>query len=74
VATQAVRQAVAAVFHYGNYVRLEGAVLGWNAASCRVLTKAGFTREATHRQQGFKDGQVCDIVLYAILRCEVADA
>lgn len=68
VATRAVRLAVDAVFYYSNMVRLEGAVLGWNQASCRVLEKAGFTREALHRNKGFKDGQVCDIVLFAILR------
>jgi len=49
-------------------VRLLAGVLDWNAASCRVLEKAGYTLESRQRKQGFKDGTVCGIVLYAMLR------
>lgn len=39
-----------------------------NAASARVLEKAGFEREGTLRQSAIKDGRVLDQCMYAILR------
>jgi RimJ/RimL family protein N-acetyltransferase len=51
-----------------DFVRLQATVLGWNPASCRVLEKAGYEPEARLRRQGFKDGEVTDIWMYARLR------
>ena len=42
----------------------------WNAASMRVLEKAGYEMEARMRDSAIKDGQVIDQLLYAILRSE----
>jgi len=39
-----------------------------NAASARVLEKAGYALEGRMRQSAIKDGQVCDQLLYAIVR------
>jgi RimJ/RimL family protein N-acetyltransferase len=39
-----------------------------NAASARVLEKAGYVREGTLRQSVIKDGRVQDQFLYAMLR------
>jgi [ribosomal protein S5]-alanine N-acetyltransferase len=39
-----------------------------NAASARVLEKAGFEREGTLRQSAIKDGRVLDQRMYAIVR------
>ncbi len=39
-----------------------------NAASARVLEKAGYTLEGTLRQSVIKDGQVLDQWMYAIVR------
>jgi RimJ/RimL family protein N-acetyltransferase len=39
-----------------------------NTASCRVLEKAGFTREALMRRAVIKDGQVLDQFMYAKVR------
>jgi ribosomal-protein-alanine N-acetyltransferase len=39
-----------------------------NAASARVLEKAGYTREGTLRQSAIKDGQILDQWMYAIVR------
>jgi RimJ/RimL family protein N-acetyltransferase len=36
--------------------------------SCRVLEKAGYQLEARLKRQAFKDGQVCDQWMYALLR------
>jgi RimJ/RimL family protein N-acetyltransferase len=37
----------------------------WNAASCRVLEKAGYVFEGRLRRSAIKDGQVIDQLLYA---------
>ena len=39
-----------------------------NAASCRVLEKAGFTREGLMRRAVIKDGKVMDQYIYAMVR------
>ena len=41
-----------------------------NAASCRVLQKAGYRLEGRMRRSAIKDGKVQDQFLYAILRGE----
>lgn len=69
IATEALRQGSAQAFRDFDFVRLQASVIDWNPASRRVLEKAGYTLEARHRQQGFKDDRVCDLFLYALLRC-----
>ena len=49
-------------------VRLEAHVFAWNAASARVLEKDGYEREALLRKSVYKDGQLIDSFLYAIVR------
>jgi RimJ/RimL family protein N-acetyltransferase len=68
IATQAVRLVTGIAFGELDFVRLQARVLEWNPASCRVLEKAGYELEARLRRHGFKDGQICDIWLYALLR------
>lgn len=68
IATRALELATDLALRDFDFVRLQAGVLGWNAASCRVLEKAGYSLEARLTKQGFKDGEVCDIVLYALLR------
>ena len=48
--------------------RIEAHVFAWNAASLRVLEKAGFVREACLRRSVVKDGEVTDMVIFAVLR------
>jgi len=43
-----------------------------NAASARVLVKAGYRLEGTLRQSAIKDGRVLDQWVYAILRDELS--
>ena len=43
-----------------------------NAASCRVLEKAGYRLEGRMRRSAIKDGVVQDQLLYSILRGEAA--
>jgi RimJ/RimL family protein N-acetyltransferase len=39
----------------------------WNAASARILEKAGYVLEGVMRKSAFKDGQVVDQLLYAFV-------
>ena len=39
--------------------------LAWNAASCRLLEKAGYVLEARLRQSAIKDGRLTDQLQYA---------
>ena len=54
--------------------RLFAVPLAANAASCRVLEKAGYRLEGRMRRSAVKDGIVQDQLLYAVLRGEVTTA
>jgi ribosomal-protein-alanine N-acetyltransferase len=45
--------------------RIEAIVFEWNAASARVLEKAGYVREGVLRRSAIKDGQIIDRWVYA---------
>jgi ribosomal-protein-alanine N-acetyltransferase len=64
-----VSEALAAVTRYAvqthGLTRVDAAPYAWNAASCRVLEKAGYTREARLRRAAIKDGEIIDKLLYA---------
>jgi len=45
-------------------------VNGWNPASQKVLTKAGFQLEGRERCVVFKDGRFTDLVVFGLLRPE----
>jgi RimJ/RimL family protein N-acetyltransferase len=64
----AVRATVEYVFSRTDVVRLEAPVFEWNPASMRLLEKCGFMREGVLRRSAFKDGQLIDTVLYALIR------
>ncbi|WP_235685345.1 MULTISPECIES: GNAT family N-acetyltransferase [Corallococcus] len=55
-------------FECFDLIRLFALPFADNAASCRVLEKAGFQREGLMRQSAVKDGKVHDQALYARLR------
>jgi len=67
-ATEALRVSTETAWRDYDFVRIHARVLGWNAASCRVLEKVGYIHEATLRRHGFKDGEVCDMLIYSLLR------
>jgi ribosomal-protein-alanine N-acetyltransferase len=68
IATTAVRGVSDAAFDGYGLHRLFALVFAWNAASMRVLEKAGFVREAVHRDAAYKDGRFVDEVQFARLR------
>lgn len=67
IMTAAVRVTSEYVTSRFGLVRLEAPVFEWNPASMRVLEKCGFVREGVLRRNVFKDGEVIDSVLYALV-------
>ena len=68
IMTQALRAVTERAFEEHSLHRLFAAAFEWNAASMRVLEKAGYRREALLRRSAIKDGRVIDQALYAITR------
>jgi ribosomal-protein-alanine N-acetyltransferase len=67
IATAAARAMVEYARSSMDLARLQAPVFEWNPASMRVLEKAGFEREAVLRKSVFKDGQLIDSVMYALI-------
>ena len=65
LATDAVRTLTEHAFSRLNLRRLFATVFAHNTASCRVLEKAGYKREALLRRAAVKRGVVTDQILYA---------
>lgn len=68
ITTAAMKLATPVAFAQYDFVRLQAGVISWNPASARVLSKAGYEHEATLRRAIYRDGQVCDRFVYAMLR------
>ncbi|HLA70586.1 MAG TPA: GNAT family protein [Steroidobacteraceae bacterium] len=68
IMTAAVRATAEFIFANSEIVRLEAPVFEWNPPSMRVLEKCGFIREGVLRKGVEKDGQIIDVVMYALLR------
>jgi RimJ/RimL family protein N-acetyltransferase len=69
IATAALRLLTAHAFEANPELRRLWAVpYATNAASARVLEKAGYVREGTLRRSAIKDGQILDQWMYAIVR------
>jgi RimJ/RimL family protein N-acetyltransferase len=65
VATGAVQAFAPWALQRFHLARLHALVFDFNAASARVLEKAGFTFEGRLRHSAFKDGRLIDQLLYA---------
>ena len=72
IATLAVGHFCREVFERLNLERITAAVYAPNIASCRVLEKNGFSLEGTIRRGVVKNGAICDLCLYGLLREEAA--
>ena len=68
IATEAVCAVTAHAFAAHDLLRVEAHAFAWNGASLRVLEKAGYVREACLRQAVVKDGEVTDLLIYAVVR------
>ncbi|HEY2474512.1 MAG TPA: GNAT family protein [Candidatus Cybelea sp.] len=65
IATAALERICRYGFDELGLLRVFAMPIAWNAASFRVLEKAGFQREGIMRNACVKDGKVVDMVLYA---------
>lgn len=70
IMTEVVRAMSAWSFASFDICRLEARPFEWNAASSRILEKAGYTLEARLKRNVTKDGQTVDQLLYVMLRDE----
>jgi RimJ/RimL family protein N-acetyltransferase len=68
IATEALRLVSAHAFRHFEVIRLQAEVLEWNAASVRVLEKAGYTFEGRLRKSCVKNGDVIDDLIYALIQ------
>ncbi len=68
ICTEAVRQICRFAFENTDVLRIFAEPFAENAASCRVLEKAGFQLEGVLRRNAVKNGQVRDMRLYSLVR------
>ncbi len=71
IMSAAVTQFTAWAFSHLDLYRIYANVFATNAASARVLEKAGFEREGRLRASVFKNGQILDQFLYARIKDEI---
>lgn len=67
-ATSAVEQLCKHIFGHTDIIRIFAEPFARNAASCRVLEKAGFRLEGTLRSNAVKNGKVLDMRMYALVK------
>jgi len=68
IGTEAIRQIVDFTFSDTDIVRVFAEPYAHNAASCRILEKAGFQLEGILRSNAIKNGQILDMKMYAIVK------
>lgn len=71
LATRAVREICEYVFANTDIMRIYAEPFTSNAASCRVLEKAGFSLEGTLRANAVKGSAVRDMRMYALVRTDI---
>ena len=71
IMTEAIKQTCKYVFDKSDIIRIYAEPFAYNAASCRVLEKAGFQYEGTLRKNAIKNGKVIDMKMYSLLRTEI---
>ena len=68
LATSAVKQICQYVFGHTDIIRIFAEPFAHNAASCRVLEKAGFQLEGILHSNAVKNGNILDMKLYALVK------
>ncbi len=69
-ASEALQRVVRWYFESTAHLRLFATCFSFNAASARILEKAGFHREGLMRQDYCPDGRVEDVFIYGLLRSD----
>lgn len=70
IMTEAVKQICQYVFEKSDIIRIYAEPFACNAASCRVLEKAGFQYEGTLRRNAIKNGKLIDMKMYSLLKTD----
>lgn len=68
--TSAVRQVSHFIFDNTDIIHIFAEPFAYNAASCRILEKAGYELEGTLRSNAVKNGQVLDMKLYLLIKSD----
>jgi RimJ/RimL family protein N-acetyltransferase len=68
IATQAVQDICQMVFATTDIVRIFAEPFSTNAASCRVLEKAGFSLEGVMKKNAYKNSNFLDMNLYGLIK------
>lgn len=68
IMTSAVKQTCQYIFEHTDIIRIFAEPFSKNAASCRVLEKAGFQFEGLLRNNAIKNGKVLDMKMYSLIR------
>lgn len=71
IMSEAVKQICEYVFGKSDIIRIYAEPFAHNAASCRVLEKAGFQYEGTLRKNAVKNGKVIDMKIYSLLKTDI---
>ena len=71
IMTEAVKQICEYVFEKSDIIRIYAEPFAYNAASCRVLEKAGFQYEGTLRSNAVKTGKIIDMKMYSLLKAGI---
>ncbi len=69
--TSAVKQVCNYIFEHTDIIRIFAEPFDYNAASCRVLEKAGFHLEGILRKNAVKNGRVLDMKMYSLVKEEM---
>ena len=67
IATEALAALTAHAIQTHGLTRIYAVPFAWNAASCRVLEKAGYVLEGRLRKSAIKDGKLTDQLQYAFV-------
>lgn len=67
ITTEALVAVTAYAIERHGLTRVYALPFAWNAASCRVLEKAGYVVEARLRRSAIKDGRITDQMQYAFI-------
>ncbi|HZT75964.1 MAG TPA: GNAT family protein [Vicinamibacterales bacterium] len=67
IVTAALRAVTAYAIETHGLTRVFAVPFAWNAASCRVLEKAGYALEGRLRKSAIKDGKLTDQLQYAFI-------
>lgn len=68
IGTSAVKQVCDFIFSHTDIIRIFAEPFSHNAASCRILEKAGFAFEGTLRKNAVKNNAIIDMKMYSLLK------